>query len=260
MAVSSPLRHLLAEAVPMAFIDLKAQQDRIERDHSSARSQACSTTVPTSWGRRSTRLRSSSRRSRARSTQSRAPAAPMRLLIAMMAKGIGPGDAVCARPSPTRRRRRRSHCSAPRRCSSTCARIRSTSTWRYSRRDRNGPRAGLTPRAVIAVDLFGQPADYDAIVPLQNARACSCSATARRASAQKPNGRKVGQIGRATATSFFPAKPLGCYGDGGAIFTDDDATGRRDAIDPPARQRVATSTTSSASALMGGSIRSRPRF
>ena len=54
------------------------------------------------------------------------------------------------------------------------------------------------------------------------ARACGCCATRPRASAPTYRGRKVGTIGEVTTTSFFPAKPLGCYGDGGAIFTDDD--------------------------------------
>ncbi len=80
----------------------------------------------------------------------------------------------------------------------------------------------LRPVGLIAVDLFGQPADYDAIEPLcaREGLWLLCDAAQSFGAAYK--GRKVGSIGMATATSFFPAKPLGCYGDGGAIFTDDD--------------------------------------
>jgi len=92
-------------------------------------------------------------------------------------------------------------------------------------------RQQLTPKAVIPVDLFGLPADYDAInaiVDTYNQRL--------KTSDQKPilvledaaqgfggryKGRMAGSLAAVAATSFFPAKPLGCYGDGGAIFTDD---------------------------------------
>jgi dTDP-4-amino-4,6-dideoxygalactose transaminase len=82
--------------------------------------------------------------------------------------------------------------------------------------------AGLNPAGVIAVDLFGLPADYDRIEPVaaENALWLLCDAAQGFGATYKD--RKVGTIGMATTTSFFPAKPLGAYGDGGAIFTDDD--------------------------------------
>ena len=82
--------------------------------------------------------------------------------------------------------------------------------------------AGLTPTGVISVDLFGLPADYDRIEPVaaENGLWLLCDAAQGFGAAYK--GRKVGTIGMATTTSFFPAKPLGAYGDGGAVFTDDD--------------------------------------
>ncbi len=83
-------------------------------------------------------------------------------------------------------------------------------------------RAGLSPVGVIAVDLFGQPADYDAIEPFCAAEGLWLIADSAQSFGAVYKGRKVGTIGLATTTSFFPAKPLGCYGDGGAIFTDDD--------------------------------------
>jgi dTDP-4-amino-4,6-dideoxygalactose transaminase len=81
---------------------------------------------------------------------------------------------------------------------------------------------GLRPTAVIPVDLFGQPADYDAIEPIRAREGLWMLADAAQSFGASYRGRKVGTIGAATSTSFFPAKPLGCYGDGGAIFTDSD--------------------------------------
>jgi dTDP-4-amino-4,6-dideoxygalactose transaminase len=75
----------------------------------------------------------------------------------------------------------------------------------------------------MPVDLFGLPADYASIEPIAAAHGMDILCDAAQSFGAVYKGRKVGSIGRATATSFFPAKPLGCYGDGGAIFTDDDA-------------------------------------
>jgi len=80
----------------------------------------------------------------------------------------------------------------------------------------------LRPAGVVAVDLFGQPADYDRIEPICAAHRLWLLSDAAQSFGATYKGRKVGTIGVATATSFYPAKPLGCYGDGGAIFTDDD--------------------------------------
>lgn len=80
---------------------------------------------------------------------------------------------------------------------------------------------GLNPRAIIPVDLFGQPADYDAIVSIAKAENLFILDDAAQGFGATYQGRRLGTFGLATATSFFPAKPLGCFGDGGAIFTDD---------------------------------------
>lgn len=80
---------------------------------------------------------------------------------------------------------------------------------------------GLNPVGLISVDLFGQPADYDSIEPLCEKHGLWLLSDAAQSFGATYKGRKVGTIGFATATSFFPAKPLGCYGDGGAVFTDD---------------------------------------
>jgi dTDP-4-amino-4,6-dideoxygalactose transaminase len=80
---------------------------------------------------------------------------------------------------------------------------------------------GLKPVAVIPVDLFGQSADHDAIGEIANAEGLFVLDDAAQAFGASYKGRRLGSFGLATATSFFPAKPLGCFGDGGAIFTDD---------------------------------------
>ena len=80
---------------------------------------------------------------------------------------------------------------------------------------------GLKPRAVIPVDLFGQSADHDAIAAVAEAEGLFVLDDAAQGFGASYKGRKLGTVGHATATSFFPAKPLGCFGDGGAIFTDD---------------------------------------
>jgi dTDP-4-amino-4,6-dideoxygalactose transaminase len=82
---------------------------------------------------------------------------------------------------------------------------------------------GLTPKVVMPVDLFGLPADYEAIEPIAARHGMSILCDSAQSYGAVHKHRKVGSIGRVTATSFFPAKPLGCYGDGGAVFTDDDA-------------------------------------
>ena len=81
---------------------------------------------------------------------------------------------------------------------------------------------GLTPRAVIPVDLFGQPADYRLIHPIAEREGLFVLADAAQSFGASLDGRPVGSLAETTATSFFPAKPLGCYGDGGAVFTDSD--------------------------------------
>ena len=82
-------------------------------------------------------------------------------------------------------------------------------------------RLGLKPRAVIPVDLFGQSADHDAIGAIAQAEGLFVLDDAAQAFGASYKGRRLGTFGLVTATSFFPAKPLGCFGDGGAILTDD---------------------------------------
>jgi UDP-2-acetamido-2-deoxy-ribo-hexuluronate aminotransferase len=80
----------------------------------------------------------------------------------------------------------------------------------------------LSPKAVIAVDLFGLPADYDAIGAIAKRHDLLLIADAAQSFGAEAAGRSVGTLAPVTATSFFPAKPLGGYGDGGALLTDSD--------------------------------------
>lgn len=80
---------------------------------------------------------------------------------------------------------------------------------------------GLSPKAVMPVDLFGQSADHEAIGAVADAEGMFVLDDAAQAFGATYAGRRLGTFGLATATSFFPAKPFGCFGDGGAIFTDD---------------------------------------
>ncbi len=80
----------------------------------------------------------------------------------------------------------------------------------------------LRPCVVIAVDLFGQPADYPRIDAIAKAHGMRVLEDAAQGYGGSLDGKAACAFGAAAATSFFPAKPLGCYGDGGAVFVDDD--------------------------------------
>lgn len=83
--------------------------------------------------------------------------------------------------------------------------------------------AKLRPKAIMPVDLFGQPADYHAIELIAAREKLKLLCDTAQGFGGVADGRRTGAIGDAAATSFFPAKPLGCYGDGGATFTNDDS-------------------------------------
>ncbi|MGB2163083.1 MAG: DegT/DnrJ/EryC1/StrS family aminotransferase [Candidatus Puniceispirillaceae bacterium] len=85
-----------------------------------------------------------------------------------------------------------------------------------------GKAANIDVVGIIGVGLFGQPANYDAIRTFANAHDLWLIDDAAQSFGAQWQGRPVGQLADVTCTSFFPAKPLGAYGDGGAVFTDDD--------------------------------------
>lgn len=80
----------------------------------------------------------------------------------------------------------------------------------------------LTPKVIVPVDLFGLPADYARIEPIARKYGLRILEDGAQGFGGSVNQKRVCAFGEAATTSFFPAKPLGCYGDGGAIFTDDD--------------------------------------
>ena len=80
----------------------------------------------------------------------------------------------------------------------------------------------LKPKVIIPVDLFGQPADYDRILPIAEKYGLKVLEDGAQGFGGNIRGKMACSFGDLSTTSFFPAKPLGCYGDGGAVFTDDD--------------------------------------
>ena len=144
------------------------------------------------------------------------------LRLVLMAWGIGPGDAVicpaftfCATAEVV------ALCGATPIMADVDAETFNLDPASCDRAATTAKRLGLKPRAVIPVDLFGQPADHDAIAAVAAAHGLLVLDDAAQAFGASYKGRKLGALAPATATSFFPAKPLGCYGDGGAVFTDD---------------------------------------
>ncbi|MBN9052675.1 MAG: aminotransferase class I/II-fold pyridoxal phosphate-dependent enzyme, partial [Rhizobiales bacterium] len=146
------------------------------------------------------------------------------LIMVLMAKGIGPGDAILC-PSFT-------FCATGESVALTGAspvfvdvdpitfNMDTASLKRGLVTARN---AGLKPKGIIVVDLFGQAADHDAVAAVAEAEGLFVLDDAAQSFGATYKGRRLGGIGNIMTTSFFPAKPLGCYGDGGAIFTDDAA-------------------------------------
>ncbi len=80
----------------------------------------------------------------------------------------------------------------------------------------------LVPKVVVPVDLFGQPADYNKIIPIARKYGLKILEDGAQGFGGSIDGKKACSFGDISTTSFFPAKPLGCYGDGGAVFTDDE--------------------------------------
>jgi dTDP-4-amino-4,6-dideoxygalactose transaminase len=144
------------------------------------------------------------------------------LLMVLMAKGVGRGDAVLC-PSFT-------FCATGEAVAITGATpvfvdvdaaTFNIDTASLKRGIATAKRNGLAPKAVIPVDLFGQSADHDAVGAIAAEEGLFVLDDAAQGFGASYKGRRLGTFGLATATSFFPAKPLGCFGDGGAIFTDD---------------------------------------
>ncbi|MFC1701409.1 DegT/DnrJ/EryC1/StrS family aminotransferase [Pseudomonadota bacterium] len=146
------------------------------------------------------------------------------LLLPLMAYGVGPGDAVITTPFTFF-----ACCEMialtgatpvfvdidpetfnidPEKLEATIAKIMSE--------------GNLNLKGIMPVDLFGQPANYDRIMQIAEVHGLFVLEDAAQAFGATYKGRRAPSLGHVGATSFFPAKPLGCYGDGGAVFTDDD--------------------------------------
>ena len=145
------------------------------------------------------------------------------LLLVLMAWRIGPGDAVicpvftfCATAEVV------ALCGATPVMADVDAETFNLDPASLERAVATAKKLGLKPRAIIPVDLFGLPADHDSIAAVAAAHDLLVLDDAAQSFGATYRGRKLGALAPATATSFFPAKPLGCYGDGGAILTDDD--------------------------------------
>jgi UDP-2-acetamido-2-deoxy-ribo-hexuluronate aminotransferase len=146
------------------------------------------------------------------------------LLVALMAAGVGPGDAVFV-PALTFTATAEVILVAgatpvfvdvdPK----TCNIDPDDLTLRIEQTIEKG---ALRPKAIIAVDLYGLPADYAAINAIAQTHDLLVIDDGAQAFGATLRNKRVGALAEVTATSFFPAKPLGCYGDGGAVFTDDD--------------------------------------
>ncbi len=149
------------------------------------------------------------------------------LVLPLMARGIGPGDAVIC---PTFTFAATAEVVALVGATPVFADVEAESfnldPESMTRAVATARKAGLTPKAVIPVDLFGQPADFDRINAVAQAENLFVLDDAAQAFGATYKNHRIGTLAPATATSFFPAKPLGVYGDGGAIFTDDDELAR----------------------------------
>ncbi len=146
------------------------------------------------------------------------------LSLVLMAWGIGPGDAVFV-PSFTYV----ASAEAPAQLGAVpffvdvCEHTFNIDPLSFKQAIVDAKKLGLKPAVVVVVDLFGQPADVDAITDIAHSESIKVLVDGAQSFGAKSKGRNVGVMGDAVTTSFFPAKPLGCYGDGGAIFTEDES-------------------------------------
>jgi len=216
-------QHARVTAAPIPFIDLAAQRRRLGAaiDEALARVTAhCQFVLGPEVRELEAQLAAFAGARHAISCASGTDA----LLLGLMAKGIGPGDAVI--------------CPAFTFCATAEVAVLIGATPVFADIDADtfnvggdglrkavatAKARGLRPKAVIPVDLFGLPADHDMVAEIARAEGLFVLDDAAQAFGATYKGRRLGGLADATATSFFPAKPLGCYGDGGAIFTNDDA-------------------------------------
>ncbi len=214
-------QHTRIDTTPIPFIDVAAQRRRLGAAIDNAVSRVldhCQFLMGPEVAEFETKLAAFCGAKYALSCASGTDA----LVLTLMAKEIGPGDAVFC-PSFT-------FCAT----AEAAALVGATPVFVDVHADSfnidaeslkkavaTAKRLGLKPKAVIPVDLFGLAADHDAVEAVATAENLFVLDDAAQGFGAAYKGRKLGTFGHATATSFFPAKPLGCYGDGGAVLTDD---------------------------------------
>jgi dTDP-4-amino-4,6-dideoxygalactose transaminase len=220
--VSTINPHARADVAPIAFIDVAAQRRRLGRAIDDAVARVlnnCQFIMGPEVGALESDLAAFCGARHAITCASGTDA----LLLPLMAKGIGPGDAVIC-PSFTFAA-----------TAEVVALVGATPVFAdideasfnldprsLERAVAAARKAGLEPKAVIPVDLFGQPADYAAIGTVATAENLFVLDDAAQSFGATYHNHQVGTLAAVTAVSFYPSKPLGCYGDGGAVFTDDD--------------------------------------
>lgn len=215
-------QHARFDMQPIPFIDLAAQRRRLGRqiDDAIARvTEHCQFILGPEVKALETELAAFGNARHAISCASGTDA----LALVLMAKNIGPGDAVIC-PSFTF-------------CATAEVAVLLGATPVFAdveeetfnididsaeRAIATAKETGLKPKAIIPVDLFGLPADHDSIAEIAEAEDLFILDDAAQAFGATYKGRRLGALADATATSFFPAKPLGCYGDGGAVLTNND--------------------------------------
>lgn len=213
-------QHARVDKAPIPFIDVKAQRERLGKriDQAIGRVLAhCQFIMGPEVGALEAELSKFCGAKHAVSCASGTDA----LMLALMARGVGQGDAVLC-PSFT-------FCATAEAVALVGAtpvfvdvdrRTFNMDATSLARGVKTARALGLAPKAVIPVDLFGQPADYDSIDDVAACEGLFVVADAAQSFGARYKGRAVGTLAPLTTTSFFPAKPLGCYGDGGALFTD----------------------------------------
>jgi dTDP-4-amino-4,6-dideoxygalactose transaminase len=215
-------QHARLDPAPIPFIDVAAQRRRLGRavDDAIARVLGhCQFILGPEVGALEAELAAFCGARHAVSCASGTDA----LLLVLMAKGVGPGDAVIC---PSFTFAATAEAVALLGATPVLADVEEMS---FNLDPESLRRAcvtarglGLRPKATIPVDLFGQPADYDRIAPVAVAEDLFVLDDAAQAFGATYKNRRLGVLAPATATSFFPAKPLGSYGDGGAVLTDDE--------------------------------------
>src|SRR6202165_2717243 len=212
-------KHMLAEPVP--FIDIAAQRRRLGKSIDEAVSRVL-THCQFINGPEVTALETALAKFSGAKHVGICASGTCAFFMVLMAIQVGPGDAVLC-PSFT-------FCATGEAVALTGAvpvfvdvdeATFNMDTGSLKRGIATARKLGLKPKAVMPVDLFGQSADHDAIGAVAEADGLFVLDDAAQAFGASYKGRRLGTAGLATATSFFPAKPLGCFGDGGAIFTDD---------------------------------------